>query len=140
DWLPSRHIFFLSHPWRRRESDLAENPDWEIPTQAQPKPAEVGYDLDRALSAVLSLRSEIPDDAFTSGTLGTERAGNAVLIREDGLVLTIGYLITEAERIWLSTGRTAVQGMPVAYDFATGFGLVQALGRLGVPPLPLGSS
>ena len=56
------------------------------------------------------------------------------------LLLTIGYLVTEAERIWLSTGKTAVQGTVVAYDFATGFGLVQALGRLGVPAIPLGTS
>jgi S1-C subfamily serine protease len=117
-----------------------EHPDWEIPAQAQPKASDVAYDLERALGAVLSLRAEIPEDSFTAPILGTERAGNAVLIRADGLVATIGYLITEAERIWLSTGRTAVQAMPVAYDFTSGFGLVQALGRLGVEPLPLGSS
>jgi S1-C subfamily serine protease len=100
----------------------------------------MAFDLNAALSAVLTLRAEIPADAFTAPTLGTERAGNAVLIRDDGLVLTIGYLVSEAERIWLSTGHTAVQGVVTAYDFATGFGLVQALGRLGVPALELGSA
>lgn len=119
---------------------MSERPDWEIPDQAQPKASEVGYDLERALGAVVALRAEIPEDSFTAPILGTERAGNAVLIRADGLAVTIGYLITEAERIWLSTGSTAVQAMPVAYDFTTGFGLVQALGRLGVEPLPIGSS
>ena len=59
---------------------MAENSDWEIPTQAQPTPTAVSYDLDRALSAVLSLRAEVPEDAFTASILGTERAGNAVLI------------------------------------------------------------
>jgi S1-C subfamily serine protease len=140
-----RSVIADGHIWPiagyKRERSLAESPeDWEIPTQAQPTPAEVAYDLDRTLSSVLSLRAEIPEDAFTAGVLGTERVGNGALIREDGLVLTIGYLITEAERIWLSTGKTAVMGMPIAYDFATGFGLVQALGRLGVPALELGSS
>ena len=43
-----------------------------------------------------SARAEIPEDAFTAQILGTERAGNGVVIRDDGLVLTIGYLITEA--------------------------------------------
>ena len=62
-------------------------------------------------------------------TLGTERAGSGVLIRKDGLVLTIGYLITEAETIWLtSLGGGAVPGHVLGYDQETGFGLVQALG------------
>jgi S1-C subfamily serine protease len=117
---------------------VAENADWEIPSQAQPKPEEVPFDLDRALGAVLALRAEIPEDAFTAPILGTEREGSAALIREDGLALTMGYLVTEAERIWLSTGRTAVQGTLVGHDFTSGLAVVQALGRLGVPPLPLG--
>jgi S1-C subfamily serine protease len=86
------------------------------------------------------LRAIIPADAFTAETLGTERSGNGVLIR-DGVVLTIGYLITEAETIWLhlADGR-AVPGHVLAYDQETGFGLVQALARLGLPALPLGQS
>ena len=83
----------------------------------------------------------IPADAFTAETLGTERAGNGVLIRADGLVLTIGYLVTEAETIWLTLidGR-AVPGHVLAYDQDTGFGLVQALARLDLPALPIGHS
>ncbi|MFO1067137.1 MAG: S1C family serine protease [Geminicoccaceae bacterium] len=119
---------------------MAESQDWEIPTQAQPKAGDLAFDLDRTLESVVTLRAEVPEDAFTAAALGTQRLGNAVLIRDSGLLLTIGYLVTEAERIWLSTGKTAVQGTVVAYDFATGFGLVQALGRLGVPAIPLGSS
>ena len=87
------------------------------------------------------LRSEIPDDAFTASILGTERAGNGVVIRDDGLVLTIGYLITEAESIWLTTNRGAVvQGHALAYDQATGFGLVLPLGtpRRAAPAARLG--
>ena len=68
--------------------------------------------------------------------LGTERAGNGVVIRDDGLVLTIGYLITEASTIWLTTNKgTVVPGFPLAYDQETGFGLMQPLGKLGVRPL-----
>ena len=92
-------------------------------------------------SAVVGVRAIIPADAFTAETLGTERAGNGVLIRDDGLVLTIGYLITEAETIWLTLidGR-AVPGTVLAYDQETGFGLMQALARLDLPALPLGQS
>ena len=82
---------------------MPRNLDWEIPGEIQPKPGECSFDLDQALGAVLGVRAQIPEDAFTAGTLGTERAGSGVLIRRDGLVLTIGYLVTEAETIWLTT-------------------------------------
>jgi S1-C subfamily serine protease len=107
----------------------------------QPKPHDYTYDLDRALSSVVGLTTQVPADAFTAEILGTERAGNGVLIREDGLVLTIGYLITEAEEVWLRTnaGRV-VQGHVLAYDQVSGFGLIQALGQLDIPVLPIGDS
>ena len=118
---------------------MSRTVDWEIPGEIQPKPGDCAFDLDRALSAVLGLRATIPEDAFSAGRLGTERAGSGVLIRKDGLVLTIGYLVTEAETIWLtSAGGGAVPGHVLAYDQETGFGLVQALGRLNTPPIDLG--
>ncbi len=120
---------------------MVEESDWEFPEEARPKPADLDYDLDRALAPVVSVRAEISEDAFTSSILGTERAGNGVVIDEDGLVLTIGYLIAEAGDVWLvSNDGTAVGAHVVAYDFDTGFGLVQALGPLGVPAMPLGNS
>src|SRR3954465_5264161 len=112
--------------------------EWKGAPSVQPKPQDYSYDLDAALSAVVGVRAIVPADAFTADTLGTERAGNGVLIRADGLVLTIGYLTTEAETIWLTLidGR-AVPGTVLAYDQATGFGLIQALARLALPALPL---
>ena len=118
-----------------------ESEAWEFPKAAQPKPEGFGFDLDRVLSSVLSLRSEIPDDAFSAATLGSERAGNGVMIGADGLVLTIGYLITEAASVWLvSAAGAATPAHVVGYDQVTGFGLVQALGRLDVPAIELGKS
>ena len=120
---------------------MAESANWAFPAALQPSPDEAGFDLASALDAVVLLRAEIAEDAFTAPILGTERAGNAVVIREDGLVLTIGYLVTEAESIWLTTNRGAVvQGHALAYDQNTGFGLVLALGPLGVRPLARGSA
>jgi len=101
----------------------------------------VRFDLGNALRSVVMLRAEIPEDAFTASILGTERFGNAIVIRDDGLMLTIGYLITEAESIWLTTNDgVVIPGHPLAYDFASGLGLVMPLGRLGVPALPRGSA
>src|SRR6185437_9688389 len=115
--------------------------DWEIPGELQPKTEDFAFDLDAKLNGVLGLQATVPEDAFTAATLGTERAGSGVLIRNDGLVLTIGYLITEAESIWLtSTVGGAVPATVLGYDQETGFGLVQALGRLNVPPLEIGAS
>ncbi len=105
----------------------------------QPNPDNYEYELDQALSSVVGIRTIIPPDAFTAETLGTERLGNGVLIR-NGVVLTIGYLITEAETIWISHGNRVVPGHVLGFDQATGFGLVQALARLDLPPLPIGSS
>jgi S1-C subfamily serine protease len=107
----------------------------------QPSPQDYAYDLDRALSAIVAIRATVPEDAFTAEVLGTERAGNGVLIRGDGLVLTIGYLISEADTVWITLhdGR-AVPGHVLAYDHETGFGLLQALARLDLEPLPIGDS
>lgn len=120
---------------------MSDSVEWRVPPDVEPKPGNYDFDLDAALSAVVSLRSRVPSDAFTAEVLGCERAGNGVVIDEKGIVLTIGYLITEAEEIWLTTnsGRV-VPGHPLAFDQVTGFGLVQALGGLDLPALPLGQT
>ena len=106
----------------------------------RPRPEDWKFDLDAALDSVVLLRSEVPEDAFTAPILGTERVGNGVVIRDDGLVLTIGYLITEASTLWLTTNKGVVAGaFPIAYDQASGFGLVQPLGKLGVDAISRGS-
>jgi S1-C subfamily serine protease len=93
------------------------------------------------LRSIVTLRSSIPEDAFTATTLGTRREGSGVVIRENGLVLTIGYLITEAEEIWLTSNEGhVVPAHALAYDQETGFGLVQALGELGLPALDFGDA
>jgi S1-C subfamily serine protease len=111
-----------------------------VPPAIQPRTGDYAFDLDRALSSIVGLHSIVPADAFTAETLGIERAGNGVVI-DDGLVLTIGYLITEAESVWLHLGDGRVmEGHALGFDSVTGFGLVQALGQMNIDPLPLGSS
>src|SRR6202048_2235693 len=114
--------------------------EWKVPPVNQPRAGDYSFDLDRVLSSVVGLHSIIPPDASSADTLGTERAGNGVVI-DDGLVLTIGYLITEAETVWLHLGDgRVVEGHVLGFDFESGFGLVQALGRIDLEPLPLGAS
>jgi S1-C subfamily serine protease len=120
---------------------MAEKSDWQFPAEMRPRPQDWRFDLDGALDSVVQLRAEIPEDAFTAQILGTERVGNGITIRDDGLILTIGYLITEASTIWLTSNKgVVVPAFPLAYDQATGFGLVQPLGKLGLRPLARGSA
>ena len=120
---------------------MADSNDWAFPTNLRPRSEELAFDLDATLDSVVLLRAEIPDDAFTASILGTERVGNGIVIGPDGLVLTIGYLVTEASAVWLTTNRGMVMpGDPLAYDQPTGFGLVQPLGRLDVTPIERGSA
>ena len=119
---------------------MAELTRWAFPPDLQPTQGEVAFDLKAALDSIVGLRAEVPDDAFTASILGTDRTGNGVVIRDDGLVLTIGYLITEAATVWLTKhDGSVVEGHPLAYDFATGFGLVLPLSRLDVPVAVRGS-
>lgn len=107
----------------------------------KPDPADLPYDLERALGAVFKLHADVPATARTAMTLGTEREGNGILIDDEGLVITIGYLITEADEIRLTdvNGQT-FEAQPVGYDHETGIGLVRAVGDTGATPLPIGDS
>jgi len=97
--------------------------------------------LARANAAVVGLQVVAVEDARSIATLGKERQGSGVLIGDDGVVLTIGYLILEADQVELVAGDgRRIPARVVAYDQASGFGLVQALAPLGIAPAPLGVS
>ena len=100
---------------------MTDSSDWEFPEEVRPRAEGVAYDLDAALSSVLELRAEIPSDAFTAPILGTERAGNAVAIDDNGLVLTIGYLILEAENPGMDMGKAVAEAKKRAQDWFNAF-------------------
>ena len=104
-------------------------------------PDSAARTTDDILNAVVRVRAEVPSDARTAGSLGTEREGNGVVVDSNGLVLTIGYLILEASRVEVTTlGGQMVRAKLVGYDHQTGFGLIQATESLGVAPLEFGIS
>jgi S1-C subfamily serine protease len=113
----------------------------EKPRRDHPNAARSEIDLGQALKSIVTIQASIPEDAFTAETLGEQRTGSGVVIRECGLVLTIGYLITEAESVWIARadGRV-IPGHALAIDQETGFGLVQALAPLECPALEIGRS
>jgi S1-C subfamily serine protease len=114
---------------------------WALPREVQPDRSRLGFDLDTALSSMVLLSTHVPDEAYTAQILGSERSGNGCVIGADGLVLTIGYLITEAQTIWITDhrGRT-VPGHALGVDFESGLGLVLPAMPLDAPPLARGAS
>jgi S1-C subfamily serine protease len=120
----------------------AEEPASSAPSApAAPSVEQQSKALERAAASVDGLQSLAVDEARSAGTLGRARQGSGVVIAEDGLVLTIGYLILEAEQVQIITDdQRHVPARVVAYDLATGFGLVRPLVPLGLAPAPLGAS
>lgn len=93
-----------------------------------------------ALSVVL-LKAKAPKEARSAATLGVERQGSGIVIDDNGLILTIGYLILEADGIEIvpANGK-AVPATLVGYDHATGFGLIRATLPLPIKPIEFGNS
>jgi S1-C subfamily serine protease len=93
------------------------------------------------LNSVVGIDSRIPANARTASFLGTTRQGSGVVISDDGLVLTIGYLILEALQIDIALGNgRKIPASVVAYDNESGFGIVRAATDIGVAPARLGTS
>lgn len=112
---------------------------------AQPPAAAAGAQsvidaLTKANAAVVGIRVIAADGARSAETLGKQRSGSGVVIGPD-TVLTIGYLMLEAESIQVVTqDNRTLPAKAVAYDLATGFGIVKPLLPLrGVTPVALGS-
>ena len=98
-------------------------------------------DIKGIQEAIVKIRAVVPSSARTAGSLGTEREGAGAVIDSNGLILTIGYLILEAESIEvLSSDGKVLEATFIAYDDNTGFGLVRAKEPLEVTPFKLGHS
>ena len=113
----------------------------EVSARLRPRAGGQAFDLEQALSSVVALEAHVPEDAFTAGTLGTYRIGNGAVIGNNGLVVTMGYLVMEAEQVELTLNDgERVAAHVLGSDPVTGFGLVQALSPLPLPALPLGDA
>lgn len=105
------------------------------------KTAQLPESLDRALTGVVTLKSKIRADGRTTAYLGDERAGSGLIIDPSGLILTIGYLIVEAEEITVSAESGGdIPADPIGYDHDSGFGLVRAREPLRAYPMTMGDS
>ncbi len=141
---------FFPHSWHRHAAArwriwavvgsalLAVLPGAGAATAAAPRDAQVQA-LQRAGDAVVALRVTVTEGATSADSLGVRRSGSGVVIGPDGLILTIGYLLLEAETIEVVTqDDRRLPARQVAYDLATGFGLLRPLVPLrGIEPVPL---
>ena len=120
------------------DDDMGREP---VQPDLRPRADRLDYDLAAKTRAVFTLEAKVPSDAFTANSLGVEREGNAVLIGEDGLLLTIGYLVTEATTAWLTdSDGERHQGEVIGYDQQTGYGLVRLDNPVDATPIKLGSA
>ena len=96
---------------------------------------------DELLTAVVGIHATVPAQARTAASLGTERVGSGVLIDSNGLIVTIGYLVLEAEKVEIILPDGELVPVKIlAYDHETGFGLLRAAADLNIRPMALGSS
>jgi S1-C subfamily serine protease len=100
-----------------------------------------GVDPDKLFAAIVKVSVQAVPDARSAATLGREREGSGVVIGERGLILTIGYLIVEADEVSVtdSRGRTFAARV-VAYDHVTGLGLLRTIAPMDAKPVPFGNS
>ncbi len=125
---------------RDRASGLRKFVNLQAAALAQDVPPGAQQVTVDALS-VVKVRSKAVPDARSSATLGPQREGTGVVIDSSGLVMTIGYLVLEAENVELSTADGKVFPATVfAYDNATGLGLLKSLTPLPVKPVDIGQS
>ena len=110
-------------------------------TLEQPDVRSLMDAMTKAHAAVVGVKVTAVEGAKSAETLGLRRIGSGVVIGPDGLVLTIGYLMLEAQHIEIITqDNKVVPATAVAYDIATGFGLLRPLLPLrGIAPVTLGS-
>lgn len=114
---------------------------WSQTRLADAPPAAGDVDAARIFGAIVKVNAQAVPDARSAASLGTEREGSGVVIGDNGLILTIGYLIVEAEEVSVvdRKGRTLAARV-VGYDHATGFGLLRTIAPLDAKPVPLGDS
>ncbi len=127
-----------------RPANGATKPDAATAKADAPARAEDGkpsLDAERLFAAIVKVNTKAVPNARSAATLGREREGTGTVIGPNGLVLTIGYLIVEADEVSItdSKGRTHAARV-VGYDHATGFGLVRPIVPINVAPVKFGNS
>lgn len=107
--------------------------------QSKDDAAKSEKETEEMISAVVRVKMKAIAGARSNASLGSTREGTGVVIDDKGHIVTIGYIVIEAESIEVTTqdGRTLPATL-AGYDHATGFGLLRSTVPLKVKPMPLG--
>ena len=107
----------------------------------QPGSSSLPPEVAGALPAVVGVHTTIPENRHSARSLGSEREGHGTIIDDEGLIVTIGYLIMEADTVTItdSEGRE-LPATIVGYDYESGFGLVRTTVPPRVKPMRFGDS
>jgi S1-C subfamily serine protease len=116
-------------------------PDLPKKVEVDPKAEDEGIDPDKLYSALVRIQTTAVPDARSNATLGREREGTGTVIAKGGIVLTIGYLLVEADDVKVTDNRGRTYPARVlAYDHPTGLGLLKITVPFNVEPVKLGTS
>jgi S1-C subfamily serine protease len=97
------------------------------------------FNVKKKLKSIVSVNTYVPENSFSAELLGTERTGHGIVIGDDDLIVTIGYVITEAETIWITTNDSeATPGYIVGNDYDSGLGLIKPMTPLNLPIMKCG--
>ena len=90
------------------------------------------HSIDNPIAAMVTISTRVPENALSAGLLGTERTGHGIRIRPDGLIVTVGYLVIDAEQVWLTSAEgNASSGYVIAQDYDSGLALLRPTISLG---------
>ena len=108
----------------------------------QDKPKHISeQQAEDVLGSVVRVKTRALPDARSNASLGSSRESSGVIVDDRGHILTIGYLVIEADAIAVTTAEGKTSPATLAgYDHATGFGLLRAVLPLGAHPIDLGVS
>jgi S1-C subfamily serine protease len=122
-------------------ADVSPPADEKSSSEKSSSANATAFDAERFFQAFVKVQTRAVPNARSSATLGSEREGTGIVIGDDGLVLTIGYLIVEADEVNLvdQQGRN-LPARVIGYDHATGLGLVRSVVPFDVAPLRFGDS
>ena len=124
-----------------RPTGLLHLLDPSLNLASRPKNEDVNFELVNTLNSIVRLTSNITEDSLSAKTLGTEREGSAILINNDRLLLTIGYLVLDADAIHLKPyDNEQTSAEIISYHHETGLALLRAQTDLTIKPISIGGS
>jgi S1-C subfamily serine protease len=121
--------------------NLAHANDYPNGTDNLPMPTPPAKEDLAVFDSLVEVNATVSSSARTAREYGTRRSGNGVVLDASGLIVTIGYVVAEAQSIEVtfSSGETNLARV-VAFDDHTGLALLRPFQDIVTTPAQLGKS